>query len=195
MLSRGNRILTQKEHACCVSGQMTAKERKYVTVMSVGFPGVILWHVICPKLCRALPEASHLTCLWPGIINHHLALLPQESDCCPPAFSEVMVKKGCSSCIWSNSVRLAILCTFTHLPLLFSHQSRASSQGFFSCPSVPCREFSVGAVGFRCLMARMYFVLSGGVTHGTVDCTFVRTDAWLNFSRDLVSLRPKTRQG
>ena len=59
---------------------MTAKERKYVTVMSVGFPGVILWHVVCPKLCRALPEASHLTLLWPGIINHHLALLPQESD-------------------------------------------------------------------------------------------------------------------
>ena len=25
----------------------------------------------------------------------------------------------------------------------------------------------------------MYFVLSGAVTSGTVDCTFVRTDAWL----------------
>ena len=72
---------------------MTAKERKYVTVMSVGFPGVILWHVICPKLCRALPEASHFNCLWPGIINHHLALLPQESDCCPPAFNEVVAKR------------------------------------------------------------------------------------------------------
>ena len=33
----------------------------------------------------------------------------------------------------------------------------------------------------------MYFVLSGPVTYGTVDCTFVRTDAWLDFSRDLVS--------
>ena len=71
---------------------MTAKERKYVTVMSVGFPGVILWHVICPKLCRALPEASHFTCLWPHIINQHLALLPQEFDCCPLAFSEVIAK-------------------------------------------------------------------------------------------------------
>ena len=34
----------------------------------------------------------------------------------------------------------------------------------------------------------MYFVLSGVVTYRTVDCTFVRTDAWQNFSRDLVSL-------
>ena len=33
--------------------------------MSVWFPGVILWHVTCPKLCRALQEASHFTCLWP----------------------------------------------------------------------------------------------------------------------------------
>ena len=72
---------------------MTAEERKYVTVMSVGSPGVILWHVVGPKLCHALPEASHLTCLWPGIINHHLVLLPQESDCCPPAFSDVMAKR------------------------------------------------------------------------------------------------------
>ena len=72
---------------------MTAKEREYVTVMSVGFPGVILWHVVCPKLCRALPEASHLARLWPGIINHHLALLPYESDCRPSAFSEVLAKR------------------------------------------------------------------------------------------------------
>ena len=39
----------------------------------------------------------------------------------------------------------------------------------------------------------MYFVLLGTVTCGTVDCAFVRTDAWLDFSRDLVSLWPKTR--
>ena len=71
---------------------MTTKEQEYVTVMSVGFPGVILWHVVCPKLCRALPEASHLTRLWPGIINHRLALLPQKSDCRPSAFSEVLAK-------------------------------------------------------------------------------------------------------
>ena len=37
----------------------------------------------------------------------------------------------------------------------------------------------------------MYFVLSGAVTYGTVDCTFVRTDAWLDFSGDLVSLWTK----
>ena len=41
----------------------------------------------------------------------------------------------------------------------------------------------------------MYFVLSRAVTCGKVDCTFVRTDAWLDFSRDLVSLWLKTRQG
>ena len=41
----------------------------------------------------------------------------------------------------------------------------------------------------------MYFVLSRAVTCGTVDCTFVRADAWLDFSRDLVSLWSKTRQG
>ena len=46
------------------------------------------------KLCRALPEASHLTCLWPGIIYHHHALLPQELDCCPPAFSGGYGKKA-----------------------------------------------------------------------------------------------------
>ena len=41
----------------------------------------------------------------------------------------------------------------------------------------------------------MYSVLSGAVTNGTVDCSFVRTDAWLDFSRDLVSLWPQTRRG
>ena len=54
---------------------MIAKEREYVAVMSVGFPGVVLWHVVCPKLGCALPEASHLTRLLPGIINRHFALL------------------------------------------------------------------------------------------------------------------------
>ena len=71
---------------------MSAEERKRVTVMSVGFPGVILWHT-CPKFCRALPEASHFTCLKPGIISQHLALLPQEFDCCPPALSEVIATR------------------------------------------------------------------------------------------------------
>ena len=41
----------------------------------------------------------------------------------------------------------------------------------------------------------MYFVLFGTITRGTVDCTFVRADAWLDFSWDLVSLWSKTRQG
>ena len=70
MLSRGNRIRRWREHG----DQMIAKEWEYVAVMSVGFPGVVFWHVVCPKLC-ALSEAAHLIRLWPGIINRHLALL------------------------------------------------------------------------------------------------------------------------
>ena len=166
------------------SGHMTAKERKYVAVTSVGLPGVVLWHVACPKLCCALPEASHLTRLWPGIINRHLALLSQESDSRPSAFSEVLAI-GCSSCIGS-SVRLAIPCTLTHLPSLFSQSSRASSQRFFSCPSVPCRDsvlvvLSVSGAGTVTLW------------HGRLQ---IRQELmrWLDFSRDLVSLWPKTRQ-
>ena len=75
MLSRGNKIRRWREHGNCVSSQMIAKEREYVAVMSVGFPGVVLWHVVCPKLGCALPGASHLTRLLPGIINRHFALL------------------------------------------------------------------------------------------------------------------------
>ena len=37
---------------------MIAMEREYVAVMSVGLPGVILWHIV---LSRTLLEASHLT--------------------------------------------------------------------------------------------------------------------------------------
>ena len=40
----------------------------------------------------------------------------------------------------------------------------------------------------------MYFVLSRAVASGTVGCTFVGADTWLDFSRDLVSLRAKTCQ-
>ena len=56
---------------------MTAKERKYVIVMSVGFPSVILCYVNRLKLCRALPEASNFMYLWASIIYHHVALLPK----------------------------------------------------------------------------------------------------------------------
>ena len=72
---------------------MIAKEREYVAVMSVGLPGVVQWHVACPKLCCTLPEASHLTRLWPGIINCQLALLSQESESRPSAVSEVLAKR------------------------------------------------------------------------------------------------------
>ena len=61
--------------------------------MSVGFPGVVLWHVVCPKFCCALPEASQLTRLWPGIINRHFGLLSWESDCRSSAFSEVLTER------------------------------------------------------------------------------------------------------
>ena len=40
----------------------------------------------------------------------------------------------------------------------------------------------------------MHFVLSRAVASGTVDCTFVRADMWLDFSQDLVSLWTKTCQ-
>ena len=62
-----------------------AKERDYVAVMSV--------QVVCPKLCRALPEASHLTRLCPGIINRHFALLSKESDSRPSACSEALTER------------------------------------------------------------------------------------------------------
>ena len=91
---------------------MTAKEREYVAVMSVGSPGGVLGHVVCPKLCCALPEASHLTRLWPGIIN-------QESDCRSSAFSEVLTAR-LFVVHWVEGVRLAIPCTLTHRPFLFS---------------------------------------------------------------------------
>ena len=199
MFSRGNRIQRWRKHGNCVSSQMITKEQEYVAVMSVGLPGVVLWHIVCPKPCCARPEASHFTRLWPGIINRHLA-------CCPKNLTVVLLRSarswqnGCSSCIGSNGVRLAIPCTLTHRPFLFSQLSRASSQGFFSCPPVPYRD-SVSVLSVSGVLRsyaegdpRMYFVLSRAVASSTVDCTFVRTDAWLDFSRDLVSLWPKTRQ-
>ena len=98
---------------------MIAKELEYVAEMSVGSPGGVLWHVVCPKLCCAPPEASHLTRLWPGIINRHFALLSQESDCRSSAFSEVLTER-LFVVHWVEGVRLAIPCTLTHRPFLFS---------------------------------------------------------------------------
>ena len=113
---------------------MIAKERDYVAVMSVRFPvlGVVLWHITCPKFGSTLPEASHLTRLWPGIINRQPALVSQEFDSRPSAFSEVLTK-------WLFVMHrvVAMPCTLTHRPFLFSQWSRVSSQGFCSCPSVP----------------------------------------------------------
>ena len=41
----------------------------------------------------------------------------------------------------------------------------------------------------------MYFVLSRAVICGTVDCTFVRTDSWLDISRILCPCGPKLIKG
>ena len=152
-----------------VSLEMTAEERKYVTVMSVGFLGLILWHVICPKLCRALPEASHLTCLWPGITNHHLALLSQESGSRVSAFSEVLAKR-------KFVVHWVELCSSGDT--VFPHPSSISvfpmvSRFITEVILLSIRSIqgsSEGAFGFRCMMVRcsgdprMYSVLSGAVT-------------------------------
>ena len=93
MLNRDDRIRRWRKHGNCVLSHVIAEERDHVAVMSVGSPGGVLWHVVCPKLGYALPEVSHLTRLWPGIINRHFALLSQESDCRPSALSEVMAKR------------------------------------------------------------------------------------------------------
>ena len=94
MLNRDDRIRRWRTPGNCVLSHVIAKERDYVAVLSVGSPGGVLWHVVCPKLGYALPEASHLTHLWPGIISRHFALLSQESDCRPSAFSEALTEKA-----------------------------------------------------------------------------------------------------
>ena len=167
-----------------------------MTVMSVGFPSVVLWHVVCPQLCRALPQTSHLTRLWQGITNHHLALLPQKSDCCHSAFNEVLAEKAVRRSIGSNSVRLSILCTLTYLPSLLSQNVSRFITGFFSRLFVPYRDSVsvlsvVDALWSDADAIHECIWLSRTVTCGTVDCTFVGADAWLDFCQDLVSLWPK----
>ena len=179
---------------------MIAKEREYAVVMSVGSLGGVLWNVVCPKLGYARPEASHLTRLWPGIINRHFALLSQESDCRPSAFSEALTE------------RLFVVHRVEKCPsgdAMYSHPSSLSAlpvvsrfiAGVFLLSIRSIQGFCVGVTSVWCSVVRcggdprMYFVLSRAVTRGAVDCTFVRTGAWLDFSRDLVSLWSKTRQG
>ena len=94
MLSRDDRTRRWRKHGNCVSSNVIAKERDYVAVMSVGSPGGVVWHVVCPKLGYALPEVSHLTRLWPGIINRHFAQVSQEPDCRPSAFSEALTEEA-----------------------------------------------------------------------------------------------------
>ena len=52
-------------------------QKRNDAVMSVEFPGVVLRHMTCPKFISILPEASHLTRLWPCTVNRHLVLCPR----------------------------------------------------------------------------------------------------------------------
>ena len=78
---------------CVFLSHVIAEEQDCAAVMSVGSPGGVLWHVVCPKLGYALPEVSYLTHLWPGIINRHFTLLSRESDSGPSAFSETLTER------------------------------------------------------------------------------------------------------
>ena len=105
------------------------------------------------NFCRALPKASHLTHPWPGIINHHLALLPQEFDCCPPAFSEVLAKRlfivhWVEQCL-SGDIVHSHPSSFSVFPVV----SRFIT-GVFLLSIRPMQEFSVGAVSFWCSVVR-----------------------------------------
>ena len=72
---------------------MNVKKKDYAAVVSFRFPDVVLWHITCPKFSGSIQEASHLTRLWPDIVNRHLALLSQEFDSRHAAFSEVLAKR------------------------------------------------------------------------------------------------------
>ena len=148
-----------------VLSHVIAKERDYVAVMSVGSPGGALWHVVCPKLGNALPDVSHLTRLWPGIINRHFALLSQESDCRPSAFSEALTERlfvvhwveWCPSgdTVYSHPSSLSVLPVVSRFIAGIFLWSIRSIQGF-----------CVGVVSFWCSVVRcggdprMYFVQS-----------------------------------
>ena len=122
-------------------------------LMSVGFPSVILWHVISPKVCRALPEASHFTCLWPSTINHHLALLPQQCDFCHPALSEV-IAKNLFVVHWR---RIVSVCRYSALSPIFHlcfPSSLALHHRVFLLSIRSMQEFSLGAVSFKCSMVK-----------------------------------------
>ena len=109
------------------------------------------------------------------------------SLCCPKNLTVVLqrsvrsAQNGCSSCIGSNRVRLALPCTPhpSSLPVIPVVSRFIAWVFLLSIHSM--QGFSVGAISLWCSVVR-------AVTCGTVDCTFVRTDAWLDFSRDLVSL-------
>ena len=78
MFSVCNSVHKWRKHCICSSIQMVAKD---------------LYHILCPKLGSSFLEASHPTRLWPSIINLHPALLSQESDSRPSAFSEVLAMR------------------------------------------------------------------------------------------------------
>ena len=93
MLNRDDGTRRWRKRGHCVLSHVIVEERDHAAVMSVGSPGGVLWHVVCAKFGYALPEVSHLTRLWPGIINHYLILLSQEPDRSPSAFSEALTER------------------------------------------------------------------------------------------------------
>ena len=153
MLNRDDKIRRWRKHGNCVLNYVIAKERDYVAVMSVGSPGGVLWHVVCPKLDYALPEASHLTRFWPGIINRHFALLSQESDCRPSAFRDALTERlfvvhwveWCPSddAMYSHPSSLSVL------PLV----SRFIA-GIFLLSIRSIQGFCVGVISFWCSVVR-----------------------------------------
>ena len=135
------------KHGNCVSSQVIAKEREYVAVMSVGMPSGVLWHVVCPKLCCALPEASHLT----RYQSSSRSVVP--GICQSSLWVQLGPGKRCSLCLGSNSDRLAIPCTLTHFPSVFPVVSRLIIGSFFlSIRST--QRFSVGVISFCCSVVR-----------------------------------------
>ena len=76
-----------------------------------------LWHI---RKTHISVLSKTLSCPSRGFASHLLVARyhqpSQESDCCPPAFSEVMAKKAVRRALGRIVFRLDILCTLTHLP-------------------------------------------------------------------------------
>ena len=118
----------------------------------------------------------------PGVINRHFALLSQESDCRPSAFSEALTERlfvahwveECPSddAMFSHQSSFSVLPVVLRFITRFFFLSIRSLQGF----CVRCYQFLVLCGQMQRRPTNVFF-LSRIVTHSTVDCTFVRADA------------------